>query len=139
MLDSRRAVADDVIELLLQLLEHAVDALAPERVLVAGLRSWKDKQVVVALILDQRLVEVGVAIDDVDEIEHHAALAPHDQVEVAQAHIEIDDHGLVPTQREAGGKGGGRRGLADPALARCDHDDLRQNSSLAAFSPTGGP
>src|SRR5581483_9938348 len=81
--------------------------------------------------LDQRLIEVSVAIDDINEIEHDAALAPHDQVEVAQADVEVDDDGPMPPQRQAGRESGGGRGLADPALSRRDDDDLRHSSILS--------
>lgn len=33
---------------------------------------------------------------DVDEVVHHAAFAPHDQVEVAQADVEVDHRHLLP-------------------------------------------
>jgi hypothetical protein len=69
VLDTGRAVADDEVELLLQLLEDALDAFPLQRVFVARLRGRKDVEIVVALILDQRLIEVGVAVDNIDEIE----------------------------------------------------------------------
>ena len=137
VLDARRAVADDVVELLLQLLEHPLDAVALQRVLVAGLRGREDVEIVVALVLDQRLVEVGVAVDDVDEVEDDAALAAHDQIEVAQPDVEIDDDGPVPAQRQSGGERGRARGFADPALARCDHHYFRQRSFLSPSARSG--
>ena len=45
-----------------------------------------------ALVADQRLRELGVALDDVDEVVDHAALGAEDQIEIAQADVEID-HG----------------------------------------------
>ena len=49
------------------------------------------------LVADQRLGELGVALDDVDEVEDHAPLGAHDEVEVAQADVEIDhDDVLCP-------------------------------------------
>jgi hypothetical protein len=35
---------------------------------------------------------------DVDEVVHDATLAAHDQVEVAQADVEVDDGDLVATR-----------------------------------------
>ena len=84
VLDPGRAVADDVVEAFFEFLEHPLDPLALQRILVARLRGREDIEAVVALVLDQRLVEFGVAVDDIDEIEDHPALATHDQVEVAQ-------------------------------------------------------
>ena len=131
VLDAGRAVADDVVELLPQLFEHALDALALQRILVARLRGREDVEIVVALVLDQRLIEVGVTVDDIDEVEDDAPLATHDQIEVAQPDIEIDHNGPVAAQSQPGGEGGRTRGLADPALARCNYHDFRQGSSPA--------
>ena len=125
MLDAGRAVADDEVELLLQLLQDALDALALQGVLVARLRGRKNIEIVVALILDQRLIEIGVAVDHIDEIEHNAALAAHHEIEVAQSDVEIDDHSFMAAQCQPGGKSGSGGGLADPSLAGCDRHDLR--------------
>ena len=66
-----------------------------QRVLVAGLRGRQDVQVLDPLVLDQRLMQADAVVDDVDEVEHDPALAAHDQVEVAQADVEVDDDGLL--------------------------------------------
>ena len=81
-----------------EILQHLFDAFFSQRILVAGLRGGKDEEVVAVLVLDQGLVEVGLAIHDVDEVVDHAALAAHDEVEVAQAHVEVDDRGLEAAQ-----------------------------------------
>ena len=128
LLDAGRAVAQDVVEVLLQLVQDLLDAFLGQRVLVAGLAGRQDEEVLDPLVLDQRLAEVGLALDDVDEVVHHAALAAHDQVEVAQTNVEVDDDGLEPAQRQSSGEGSARRGLAHAALARCHHDYLGQGS-----------
>ena len=128
-LDPGRAVADDVLELLAQLVQRLADALGVERVLVLGLRGREDVEAVDPLVLDQRLVQADAVIDDVDEVEHHPALATHHEVEVAQADVEIDHDGLLAAHGQSGGDGGSTRGLPDPALARGADDDLRQNAS----------
>ena len=66
----------------------------------------------------------GLALDDVDEVVHHAALTPHDEIEVAQADIKVDHGGLVAAQGEAGGKGGAGGGLAHATLAGGHDDDF---------------
>ena len=106
-----------------------------QRVLVAGLRGRQDVQVLDPLVLDQRLVQADAVVDDVDEVEHDPALAAHDQVEVAQADVEVDDDGLLAQQRQAGGDGGGGGRLADPALAGRDHDDSSQIPLLVPEQP----
>src|SRR5205085_12059584 len=88
-------------------------------------RGRKNIEIVVALILNQRLIEIGVAVDHIDEIEHNAALAAHHEIEVAQSDVEINDHCLMAAQCQSGGKSGSGGGLADPSLAGCDRQDLR--------------
>ena len=96
--DPRRGVADDVVELHLgQLIQDLLDPFTGEGVLVPGLGGGQDEQVFAALVLDEGLVEVGLAIDDVDEVIHHAPFAAHDEVQISQTNVKIDDHGLVAT------------------------------------------
>src|SRR5690606_6628772 len=109
-----------------QVLEHLLDAFLGEGVLVAGLRGSQHVQVVEALVLDQGLLEGGLAVDDVDEVVHHAPLATHDQVEVPQADVEVDHGGLVAATGQADGDAGAGGGLADAALAGSDYDDFSQ-------------
>ncbi|MNZ69333.1 hypothetical protein D3C78_876280 [compost metagenome] len=74
-------------------------------------------------------MQVGFAVDHVDEVVHHAAFAAHDQVEVTQAHVEVDDDGLVAAQCEAGTNGGAGGGLAHTPLAGSNHENLGQGVS----------
>ena len=122
-LDAGGRVADDVVEAhLAELLQHALDAILVERVLVARLRGGQDIQLLALLVLDERLVQVGFVVDDVDEVIDNTALASHDQVEVAQAHVEIDHRDLVPGEREARREARAGGGLAHASLAG-GHDD----------------
>ena len=113
-----------------QLAHDAGHALARERVLVAGLRGRQQAQRLDPLVADQRLRQLGVALGDVDEVVHHPALGAHDEIEVAQADVEIDDHDLLAALRQRGAERGGGGGLADAALARCDDQILWPLSSL---------
>src|SRR5260370_24450336 len=122
MLDPGRAVADDIVEVFLELVEHPLDPVALQRFLVPRLRRREDVKVVVALIPDQCLVELSGAVEYIDEIEHNAALAPHDQVEVAQPDIEVDNDSPLAAQSQPGGDRGCGSGLADASLARSEHD-----------------
>ena len=76
------------------------------------------------LVADQRLGQLGVALDDVDQVVDDAALGAHHQVEVAQADVEIDDHDVLARLRQRRAERGRRGRLADAALARCDDQDL---------------
>ena len=116
-LDAGRGVADDVVEVLFQLFQHALDTFGGEGVLVAGLGGRQDEQVLRALVLDQRLIHVGIAVDQVDEVVNHAAFAAHDQVEVTQADVKVDDDGFETAQGQPGTDGGAGGCFAHPALA----------------------
>ena len=58
-----------------------------------------------------------------------SALAAHDQVEVTQADVKVDDDGLVAAQGETGTDGGAAGGLADAALAGGDYEYFGQTDS----------
>ncbi len=61
----------------------------------------QDEEIFAALVLDQGLIEVGFLVDDIDEIVDHPPFTAHDEVQIAQADIEIDDHGAMPAEGEA--------------------------------------
>jgi hypothetical protein len=110
-----------------------LDTFFGQRVLVAGLRSGQDEEIAVlaVLVLDQRLGERRFAVEDIDQVIDDAALAAHDQVEVAQADVEIDDGSLVTPQGEARGEAGAGGGLADATLAG-RYDDNTCHGSFPA-------
>jgi hypothetical protein len=78
------------------------DAFFRQRILVAGLRGWEQGERIDALVADQRLREFGVALHDIDEVEDHTALRPHDEVQIAEADIEIDHDDILAGLRERG-------------------------------------
>ncbi|MNI56904.1 hypothetical protein D3C73_1119330 [compost metagenome] len=130
LLDAGRGVADDVLEAVGgQVLQDLAHAFLGQRILVAGLRGSQHEQVVEALVLDQGLLEGGLAVHDIHEVVHHAAFAAHDQVEVAQADVEVDHRHLLATLRQAARKAGAGSGLADAAFAGGDYDDFSQRTS----------
>ena len=104
-------------KLVAQIVDDLADALFGQRVLVAGLRGRQQPEILQPLVADQRLRQLCDALHHVDEVEHDAAFGAHDEVEVAQADVEIDDHDLVAALRQRSPHRGGRGGLADPALA----------------------
>src|SRR5690606_36555874 len=128
-LDTGRRVADHVFEVLRQFVDHLLDAFQRQGVLVAGLAGGQHVKVLETLVLDQGLSQGGFAVDDVDEVVHHAAFAAHDQVAVTQADVEVDDDGLVPAQGEAGTDGSAGGGFTDATLAGSDYEDLGQGDS----------
>ena len=133
-LDAGRRVAHDVVEAVFgKAVEHLLDAFLGQCILVAGLAGGQHVQVVVALVLDQRLLQRGFAVDDVDEVVHHAPLATHDQVEVAQADVEVDDRDFLAGHGQAGGKRGAGRRLADAAFAGGDNDNLSSQGPISAM------
>jgi len=117
-LDAGGRVADDVLKVHgAQVGQHFFDTVLRQGVFVAGLRRRQHIQVVALLVFDQRLVQVGLAVDDIDQVIDHAALAAHDQVKVAQADVKVNHCRLVAAQGQTGCKAGAGGGLAHPALA----------------------
>jgi len=119
--DTGRGVTDHVFEGFLKFHQNFFDAFLGQRILVTGLAGGQHVEVFQALVFDQGLLQVGFAVDHVDEVIHHAALAAHDQVEVTQANVEVDDHCFVAAQSEAGTDSGAGGGLTHTTLAGCNH------------------
>ncbi len=105
--DARRAVANHPVEALPQVADDPLDALLREGVLVAGLRGRQKVQRVDALVADQRLRQLGVPLRDVDEVVNDPPLCAHHEVEIAQAHVEIDDADAFARLCERGADRGG--------------------------------
>ncbi len=116
-LDAGRAVADHPVELFAQFGENARDAFLRERILVARLGRRQQREVFEPLVADQRLRELRVALYHVDEIVDDAPLGAHDEIKVAQADVEIDDHDLLAALCDSGAERGGGGRLPDAALA----------------------
>ncbi len=119
-----RAVADHPVEMFLQLVDHPFDTFRRQIVLVARLRGRQQEQRLEAFVADQRLRQLGITLNDVDEIVNHPAFSTHDEIEVTQADIKIDDHDLLLVLRQRGAKRCSRGGLANPALAGSNNDYL---------------
>ena len=122
-LDAGGTVADHPVESLLELADDAPHPFLGEGVLVAGLRCREKPERLQPLVADERLRQLGNALDDVDEVEDDAAFGAHDQVEIAQADIEIDDGNHFTSLRQRRAERGGRGCLSDPALARRHDQD----------------
>ncbi len=123
-LDAGGGVADHPIELRAKLFHHPGDAFVGEGILVPGLGGREQVETFEPLVLDQGLRKLGVAVNDVDEVVDHPALGTHDEVEVTQTDVEIDDAHALSALREGRSEGRGGRRLADAALARCDDENL---------------
>jgi hypothetical protein len=131
LLNPRGRIANDVVEAFGdELVEHPTHALRSERILVTRLGGSEHEKRFEPLVLDQRLLERALALDDVDEVIDHAALASHDEVEVAQPDIEIDDRDLLAAACKPAGQASRGRRLPDASLARSDNDDFGQWWSL---------
>ena len=76
------------------------------------------------LVLDQRLPERAVALNYVHEVIDDATLASHDEIEIAQADVEVDDRDLLPTARESAREARRCRRLAYATLPRGDDDNF---------------
>ena len=78
------------------------------------------------LVLDQCLVERRFTRDDIDQIVNDTTFATHNQVQITQTHIKIDDGGLEAAHGEAAGERGAGRRFADTALLIGDGYDSSQ-------------
>src|SRR3984957_19458492 len=126
-LDTRVRIANDLLEALgREFVEYAAYAFIGERFLVASLRRGQEIQRIDALVLDQRLFEYAVALDDIHEIIYDTPLAPHDQIEVAQSDVEIDHRNTFAAARESARYAGGGSGLSNSSLTRSYNDSLGQ-------------
>ena len=135
-LDAGRAVANHPIEFRAQLPDHARHPFLGQRILVAGLRGGKQEQRLDALVADESLRKLGSALHDIDEVVDHTPFGPHDQVEVAQPHVEIDHHDLLAGAGQPRTQRGGRRRLADAALAGRHYYDLPHRRPPLGFQST---
>src|SRR5690606_28035730 len=122
----------------LQFVEHALDAFTGEGVLVARLRSRQDVEVVELLVADERLIERCFALNDIDEVIHHAAFATHDEIQVAKADIEIDHSGFMAAHGQTSGKAGAGGGFAYPTLAGSDDNDTCHNERILVLEKLVG-
>ena len=123
-LDAGGAVANDPVEFGAQFVDHLGDTLVGQRVLVAGLRCRQEIQILQALVADQRLRQFCDTVDDIDQVEHDAALGAQHQVEIAQADVEVDDDDLLAVLGKRCAQCSRRRGLADAAFAGCHDYDM---------------
>jgi hypothetical protein len=119
-LDARGAVQYHVFEPARQFRQYPLDAAQRERVLIPSLARGEHVQSVDVPIGYQGLIQIALAVEDVDEVEHDATLDAEVYVEIAQSHVEIDDARGTAPQREAASEGCGGRRLAHPALAGSD-------------------
>ena len=123
-LDTGWAIADDPVEFCAQFPDHARHAVFGERILVPRLRGRKQRQRVDPLVADQRLRKLRDTLHDIDQVVDDPSLGSHDQVEVSESDVEIDDDDRLAGGRERGAEGGGRGGLADASLAGRHDDDF---------------
>ena len=79
-------------------------------------RSRKDIQGLDPFVFDERLLESAVALDDIDEVVHDPPLATHDEVQIAQADVEIDDGDFFSAACEAARETGRGSRLPDATL-----------------------
>ena len=127
MFDTGRRIADDVVELVARLVDHLGDLLELEYVLGLCLGTRQLVERVAAVIADDRLLERDLAVHDIDDIEQHALLVAEQEVEVAQADIEIDDQGPVTAFGKTHREGGRRGRLANAPFSGSDCDNPAHN------------
>ena len=119
LFDTGWRVADDVFESHLvaaQFLHDFFDAFTGQRVFVAGLRCRQNEEVFAVFVFNQCLGERGFALDDVNQIIHNASFATHNQIEVTQTDVKVDNGGFVAAQCQSGCNTGAGRGFTYAAF-----------------------
>ena len=66
---------------------------------------------------DHRLTRLAASFDNVDKVEDDAVFQPHDDVEVAQTDVRVNQYHFLPDLRQSNPKVGSRRRLADATFA----------------------
>src|SRR5690606_37724920 len=100
--DPGGAIANDPVELFLEIFHDAVDAIGGQVILIARLGGRQQIQCLKALVADQSLRKLCVTLNDINQIEHDAAVSPHDEVKVTQTNIEVDNDCLLAALRQRG-------------------------------------
>ena len=113
-----------------EFIEYAAHPLTGECILVAGLRRGQHVQRVDSLVLDQRLLEHAVALNDVHEVVNDTPLAPHDQIEVAQSDVKVDHGDALATLRKSACNAGGCGGFTNSSFTRGHDDNFCQCGNL---------
>ncbi len=70
-----------------------------------------------ALVPNQRLRKLGVALRHIDEVKDDTPLCAHHQIEIAESDVKIDDANPASALRERGAERRGRGGFAYTALS----------------------
>ena len=91
LLDTRRAIDKDVVELRLELLYQFSHLLWRDRVLVSGLSSRQEKETFHTLVADERLLQAALSFDHVDQVVDDSIFEAQDDIEIAEADIGIHD------------------------------------------------
>ena len=118
MFDPRGTVEEHIVELLRQLCDRFLDLVEIEILLVVQLRSREQHECsVCVLLLDHGLFARASPLEDIHEGVDDAVLQSHDQVQVAEADIHVDQQDLLAQFRQRTADVCGRRCLADTAFA----------------------
>src|SRR3546814_3705359 len=79
---------------------------------------------------DLRLIQRCLTLDDVDEIIYNTAFTTHDQVQVAQAYVKVDNDSFVAAYRQSGGEACTGGGFAHTAFAGSHHNNSRHDDRI---------
>ena len=119
LFDTGGRIADDEFKTHLagQRVQYFFHAFFGQRVFVACLRGRQDEQFVAMFVFNQSLVEGGFPLDDVDQVVYHAAFAAHNQIQVAQADVEVDNGGFMAAECQTGSNARTGGGFTHTAFA----------------------
>ena len=120
LLDPCRTVNQNEREaLFLQIGDNLLHLLWADRAFVPCLGGGQKREVLVALVFDERLTQFRPPFHNVHDVVDDAVLQAKRQVEVAQPDVSIQQGHFFSQSRQRGPDVGRRGGLADASLARC--------------------
>ena len=91
---------------------------------VSGLGGRKKGKLRATLILDQRLLETAVSLDDIHHIVDDPVFQPQNHIQIPKTDVCIDDHGPLFHTGQAHSDICCSGGLSHAAFSRCYHNDF---------------
>ena len=115
-LDAGRTIDQHVVEAFAQPRDERAHACGVDLVFFARLRRREQEQVVAVLVADQRLVELDLFFQHVEQMIFDPALESEHDIEIAQTDVGIDEHDARAALRQRSAEICRRRRLADAAF-----------------------
>ena len=84
---------------------------------VPCLRGWQKIQTGITFVANQRLLDAAASFHDVYKIVYNPVFQSHDDIQIPQTDIGIDQYNLSSSRRQTGSDVCGRRCFSDTAFS----------------------